>query len=121
MGRYEWTRKERSGHYPYLTKWPRLHDTRHNQPTTMPGSSIQSYFSSPSKSGDGFTAEERQSALQSSDLPASAQWTVSNVTPDQGIYLNFQLTYGSRILTMKKRISAASSLVRAILLSWAAS
>ncbi|OAL05306.1 hypothetical protein IQ06DRAFT_361531 [Phaeosphaeriaceae sp. SRC1lsM3a] len=43
----------------------------------MPGSSIQSYFSSPTKNGDGFTDEERQSALQSSDAPASAQWTPS--------------------------------------------
>ncbi|KAH7384318.1 hypothetical protein DE146DRAFT_622816 [Phaeosphaeria sp. MPI-PUGE-AT-0046c] len=41
----------------------------------MPGSAIQSYFSSPTKNGDGFTAEERQSALQSSDAPALSRWT----------------------------------------------
>jgi hypothetical protein len=44
----------------------------------MPGSSIQSYFtSSPTKRGDGFTAEEVQAALQPVGAITSAQWTVT--------------------------------------------
>jgi hypothetical protein len=52
------------------------------QPTPahiMPGSSIQSYFtSSPTKIGDGFTVEEMQAALHPHSAPSSAQWTVSD-------------------------------------------
>jgi hypothetical protein len=45
----------------------------------MPGSSIQSYFSSsPTRNGDGFTTEEKQSALQPASTSTSAPWTVSS-------------------------------------------
>ncbi|KAF2825825.1 hypothetical protein CC86DRAFT_467442 [Ophiobolus disseminans] len=41
----------------------------------MPSSSIQSFFTSPTKNSDGFTAEEVQSALRPVGISGATQWT----------------------------------------------
>lgn len=52
-----------------------------SQPAMPASSSIQSYFtSSPTKNSDGFTADEVQSALQSSNASAVNAWTVCHIS-----------------------------------------